>query len=54
MAKRIDWYYHRSGWTSCKRADAHLEAEGATVRETVKASKEKLQGDDVSRPAQGT
>jgi len=41
MAKRIDWYYHRKGWTSCKRADAYFEGRDVAVRETVNAAKEK-------------
>jgi arsenate reductase-like glutaredoxin family protein len=38
MATQVDWYYHRKGWTTCKKASGFLEAHGIAVRETINAS----------------
>lgn len=44
----IDWYYRRGGdCTSCRRADAWLDARGVTVRETVDATKQRYERADL-------
>jgi arsenate reductase-like glutaredoxin family protein len=53
MGKRIDWYYHRKGWTSCKRADAFLEGRAVTVRETVDAKKQRFGEADLDELLEG-
>lgn len=41
-AKKVDWYYRRSGCNTCKKMDAFLEEHAVTAKETVSANKEKL------------
>lgn len=48
---KIDWYYHRKNCQTCARADAFLEAAGATVVEQVNARKERLGNDDALKLA---
>lgn len=45
MAKKVDWYYFRKGWTTCNKASKFLEARHIDIKETVLASK-KLQAED--------
>lgn len=40
--RRIDWYYHRVGCTTCRRADAFLEQAHAEVAEKVNARKVRI------------
>lgn len=40
--KHIDWYYHRVGCTTCRRADEFLERVGAKVTEKVNARKVRI------------
>ena len=40
--KKIDWYYFRKGWTSCKRAQEVLEPKQVEVEETIYANKERF------------
>ena len=46
MAKKVDWYYRRSGCNTCKKMDAFLEEHSVEAKETVSANKEKLGSDD--------
>ena len=42
MAKKVDWYYRRSGCNTCKKMDAFLEQHSVEAKEVVSANKEKL------------
>ncbi len=53
MGKRIDWYYHRKGWNTCKRSDTYLRDRSATVRETADAKKERFGVDDLEGVLEG-
>ena len=48
---KIDWYYHRKNCETCARADAFLEAAGATVAAQVDARKERLGNDEALKLA---
>lgn len=45
MAKKIDWHYHRPGWTSCTRATKFLAANKIDIKEEVRASQKLNAGD---------
>jgi len=51
-AKKVDWYYRRSGCNTCKKMDAFLEEHSVTAKETVSANKEKLGADAAMELAQ--
>lgn len=51
MPKKIDWYYHRNGCTTCKRAQGFLEGHDIIINEMVIANKNKLGPDDALRLA---
>jgi len=42
---KIDWYYHRNGWVSCKKAQEVLEIKKIDVTEKVDAKKQKIDED---------
>ena len=42
---KIDWYYHRKGWVSCKKAQEVLEIKKVDVTEQGDAKKEKIDDD---------
>ena len=48
MSKKIEWYYFRNGWTSCKRASKFLEARNIEISEKIPASR-KLQAIDAKK-----
>ncbi|MEW4487797.1 ArsC family (seleno)protein [Thalassoglobus sp. JC818] len=41
MASKVDWYYRRSGCTTCKKMDAFLEEHSIVPKETSSANKER-------------
>ena len=51
-AKKVDWYYRRSGCNTCKKMAAFLEEHSVTAKETVSANKEKLGADAAMELAQ--
>ena len=42
MAKKVDWYYHRGGWTSCKKTQEVLANAEVKLPEPTDAKKEKI------------
>ena len=48
---KIDWYYHRKNCQTCARADAFLDAAGATIAEQVDARKIRLANEDALKLA---
>ncbi len=46
MARKVDWYYHRSGCNTCKKMNALLEQLGIEAKEIVSTGKTKLGPDD--------
>ncbi|MGQ0636182.1 MAG: ArsC family (seleno)protein [Planctomycetaceae bacterium] len=40
--KQIDWYYHRVGCTTCRRADEFLEKAKVSVAERINARKDRI------------
>lgn len=52
MAK-VDWYYHRNGCETCRRADSYLEEQKLAVREQVDARKERISPAEALQLARG-
>jgi len=52
MSKKIDWYYHRNGWTGCARTQAFLAQHNINVEEKESASR-KLQATDAKKLLHG-
>ncbi len=46
MSLKIDWYYHRPGCVSCKRAQSYLANAGAEIVEEVNSRKVKYGPDE--------
>lgn len=50
---QIDWYYHRNGCQTCRRADGYLQQQKVEIKEQVDARKHRISPAEAVRMARG-